>query len=229
MLHRTALAALLVTTAMAGCAPEPPVVLSYQARHVQRLAPSNSMLGEACDGHDHTAGVRLGGNTLLKVQADLMAIENGTEVPAGRINAPASEAVSQMVRPLFAKTDGAPSCGGLALRTVVRTELGIRYLEWQLEYAPAPGDGGGTDPWMVSGRAMVDAERGIAGETAPFEVDGRQLVARIWAAPGPAWVAEQRQAKAKLAVQPGRFGRAMPDERPGQTLKDVTNPEYRQD
>lgn len=229
MLHRTALAALLATTAMVGCAPKPPLVLEYQARHAQQLSPSNSMLGEACDGHSPSAGVKLGGNTLLKVSADLMAIENGSEVPAGRINAPASEAVSQMVRPKFAVAGGAPACGGLALRTVVRTELGVRYLEWRLEYAPAAGDSLTTDPWMVSGRAMVDAQRGIAGETAAFEVNGRQLLARIWAEPGAAWIAERRHERATVSAPRTRFGRSMPDERPGQTLRDVTRPEYRND
>jgi len=185
----------------------------------QQLAPSDSILGEACDGHDPSAGLRLSGHTLLVVRVDVSTLAGaGNEVPYARIAAPAGEGISQMARPAFSGHPGPEACGGTAVWTVVRRENGVLYLDWRLEVAPPGGSGTlPAEPWRITGRAPVD------------QAFGHQMVARLTAAPGPVFVADQhrREAAEAAARHPyPMFAAPLPDERPYRTLDDVTNPGF---
>jgi hypothetical protein len=221
-------AALLASAALCACAKTTVVDTAvHQARHAQELSPSNSMLGEACDGHDASDSVRLPGHTRFYVHADVFDLSGGTRRRAVLIAGPADEGLSQVAHPAFTGVPGQSSCGGHALRTFARRENGALYLDWALELAPPPGQPGATTPWEVSGRSRFDTATGTAsGETA-FVAFGTPMLVRIAASPGPVWVAEKRAelARAAIARHPyPSFAAPLPDERPGLTLDDVTRP-----
>jgi hypothetical protein len=106
----------------------------------------------------------------------------------------------------------------------------VLYLDWRLEVAPPGGSGTlPAEPWRITGRAPVDEAQGTASGMVAFQAFGHQMVARLTAAPGPVFVADQhrREAAEAAARHPyPMFAAPLPDERPYRTLDDVTNPGF---
>jgi hypothetical protein len=221
---RVTAAALLASTALCACTQTKVVDSFYPGRHAQELSASNSMLGEACDGHDASDSIRLPGHTRFYVHADVLDLSGGTRRRAVLIAGPADEGISQIAHPVFTGVPGPAACGGHALRTIALRENGVLYLDWTLELAPPPG-ASGTDPWEVQGRSRFNEASGTtSGETA-FVAFGTPMLVRVTASPGPVWVEEKREelARAAAARHPyPTFATPLPDERPGLTLDDVT-------
>lgn len=210
--------------ALSACA-QGPIIDRPGTAHAQRLAPSSSMIGEACDGHHPTHGLRLRGHSLLHVTARVNEVVGGREVLFAQGAAPADFATSAFPRPVFmARQDGRAACAGVALKTVVRKERGgPMVVAWDLEVAMPNGERVPADAWRVQGETTV--EDGKGARRVGFSGGGRDFVAYIAATPGPAWIAAERtragQAAAAATFVPA-VGRALPDELPGRTLDDVT-------
>lgn len=222
-------AALLAAMGASACSSDPEHVV-LDGSHAQRMESGGSMLGEACDGHDHSASTRLSGRSYLYVGARLTQIgSEGWEKPHSSIVGPASRgAAQQIARPVFSGQPGKASCSGLALRTRVTRENGDLFLDWRVEIGVPGGDP--AEPWRVSGRSPIDEAQGTASALRSFHVAGTPMILRINATPGPVFAAE-RVARESLEAQARHpapaFASPLPDERPGRTLEDVTNPGYR--
>lgn len=202
------------------------------AAHAQFTMPDNSALGEACDGHHPTAGVKLAGASFLLVRADIQDVSDGTPRPWSKIAAPAYEGVTQLPRPVFTGEPGDARCGGTSIRTVVLRENGVMYLDYAIEIAEPQGPASvrPVSPWRVQGRLPVDETRGTAGGRVGFTAFGRPFVAYLAATPGPVWAVEKARLDflADEAKHPTRrFATPLPDEMPGRTLRDAMRPAVR--
>jgi hypothetical protein len=222
--------ALLAATTLTACSAPLPIV--YPGSHAQETMPSNTMLGEACDGHDYADSIRLSGDTYLTADFKVSTISAmGAEVPYTAISSPVSKATSQMARPEFSGRSGPEACGGVAVRTVYRWENDKPYVDWVLELAPRPDDAGKlpADPWRVRGRTPLPTS-GYARDEVAFHMAGQSMIARLELKPGRVWIEQQNAWRAKRLedMHPvPRVAAPLPDERPGLTLDDVTNPAFR--
>ena len=223
-------AALLTASTLAACSP-PPAPIVYQGQHAQETMPSNTMLGEACDGHDYAHSLRMSGNTYLTADFTVTEVTGGMEVPYTRIASPVGKEDVQMVRPEFSGGYGPEACGGAAVRAVYRWENDQAFVDWVLELAPAPSGYSRrpADPWRVRGRTPVPRTGYATGQVA-FEIAGRPMIARVQFKPGRIWIEQQNEYRAKRLEElhpVPRVAAPLPDERPGRTLDDVTNPAFR--
>lgn len=216
-------AAIIPLVALVACA-QGPIIDRTDSSHAQRLAPDVSMLGEACDGHHPTHGVRLRGHSLLLVSARVNEVIGGREVAFAQGAAPADFATSALPRPIFmVRGDGRAACAGVALRTVVRQDRdGPMMLAWDLELG-LPGGRIPADAWRVRGETPV--RDGSGSTRMGFSADGRDFVAYVSTTQGPAWLAAERIRAGRAAAvhSTPSVGRPLPDEQPGRTLDDVTN------
>lgn len=224
-------AAALLATCLGACSGPVQQDITYQGRHAQELAASNSMLGEACDGHDARHSLRLSGNTFLTADFDINRVIFGAEVPFAHIAGPVTKGTSQMAHPVFSGQHGPEACSGAAIRTIVRRENGAVYVDWVLELASAlPKDElRPADPWRVTGRTHV-ADDGYARDTVAFTAEGNPMIAHLRIAPGVAWITFQNKERSDAyeALHPSpQVASQLPDERPGRTLEDVTNPAFK--
>lgn len=227
----TRISAVLLTSATLGACAAVPQTNHYDASPAQRVMPSNSMLGEACDGHDSSGSLRLSGHTYLTADFNVDAVVFGSQIPYGKISSPVTKGTSQMASPLFSGQPGPENCTGLAVRTTVRREGLNVFMDWVMEITPKSGsDVRPSDPYRVVGRTAVP-DNGYATDTVAFELDGKPMLVHLHLMPGTVWVAEQNEWHIKqMDVEnpmPGMAASPLPDELPGRTLYDVTNPAFR--
>lgn len=217
------LAALL----LAGCqaAPLPAPVDHVPGVRSERLAPGTSMLGEACDGHDPEMGLRVKGQSLVYVDVDIRLIANGTETPYAHGAAPGDYSGSQVASP---RRGGVPSssCPGVALRTHVFAGDHGFTLDYDVELAPATG--GPAPAWRVQGRFPLALD-GSGSKRFGFRAGGRAFAAYITSIPGPLWLADPvtRDVRGIVDEPVKSWGSPLPDEIPGRTLQESTNPAFR--
>jgi hypothetical protein len=229
-LSTKAVATLLVATALQACSAPVPLVITYQSQPSQELSPTSSMLWGACTGADVSNGLRLTSGTVLTADFTINSVDGGFEHPYAKIAAPVNTGDSQMVLPIFSANPGPVECGGSSLRTVLRRENGTLYVAWTLEVSRTGGTTAAmpVDAWMVQGETAVPASGYASGHVA-FYIGNRAMIAHIKLNPGPVWTAKQNADRLKqyeLQNPLPVVATPLPDEEPGQTLDDVTNPNY---
>ncbi len=222
-------AALMLTTALAACSPQ---VLVYQGRHAQKLDPMNSMIGRACDGLDNGTQLQLSGSTWLTADFHVASVDAGFEHPYGAISGSVTRGISQMVAPIYSGHEKVAECTGMAVRTIVRRERSNVFMDWTLELTPPLDQTVGlpADPWTVSGHTLIPAS-GYADDMVAFHLAGRPMIVRLKVSPGTVWVEKQNAERIKEmnATHPmSDVATPLPDEQPGRTLEDATNPAFKQ-
>ena len=223
-----AAASAILAISDAACVQQPRTV-PVNLEHAQQVPAPNTMLGEACDGHDHTAGVHLYGDSLLGLAVSLDEITPDGMRPFASGAVPADFASQSLPRPVFLQGATTATCGGVALRSHLRQDYenpDRLFLDWVLEVAILPPAAGHlpADPYRTTGTIEVLSGHGSAQTR--FAAGGRPLVARLSVAPGTGWRALQaaRAAHAADAAVYPSYARPLPDELPGRTLGDAVNP-----
>ena len=219
---------LLPVVWLCACTAPPVYPVSPMA---QQLAPSDSILGEACDGHDPSAGLRLSGHTLLVVRVNV--------VHAGGCRERGSVCADSRAGGRGDLADGAPRIFGTSWPGGLRRDSGVdgrAAREWRavsglaargraarrLRHAsrgaladnrPRAGGRGTGDCFRLGGLPGVRPSNGCQADRDPG--------ACLRGGPAPPGSGRGRRRR-----HPYRCLAPLPDERPYRTLNDVTNPGF---
>lgn len=199
-----------------------PTYVNYDTTDSVELNPDNSLLGTACNGSDVNHSIRLLGDTFMNVKFTISRIQDYGESKGVTYMAPASYGVQTLTPVMFTGS----KCAGHSIKTIVRNENGKTYLDWWLEISPPhePSNGKMSDPWMVSGRELIDTRKGIASGKTSFVAFGENMVVHVNATPGSLYLTQwrhQRVLEFEYEHQTSLTkGHLLPDEKADRTLSD---------
>ena len=192
------------------------VVTTIDPVHAQSTESSNSIIGEACDGHDHFQGVKLSGNTRFVLTADIRDVSSGQPAPMMTLKAPIYEGISRLPAISYVPNH----CQGGALKTEAYYEDGKLYVDYVVEVQPS----GVNKPSIINNRILVNQDTGLGRDSYGFKIQNASYAINLSVAPGPLWDVEQNEKKIQQDekdFENAGFAKPLPDERPGRTLQDV--------
>jgi hypothetical protein len=218
----------LLALGLSGC--QTTYIADSQA---QRLDPTTSFIATACSGENPTSSQELRGHSLMYLSASIHTIvANSISMPYASIASPVDYADSRMTQIRF-EPSAMARCSGTSLQTKLVRELGRVWLDYDLEIAPDTLVGK-TDPisnsWRFRGRIKVNPTTASGYSHQNFQAFGREFVVDLNVTPGPIWLKEIHDLRAKEASEKAEsmsYGKPLPDEMPGRTLEDVMRPEFK--